>query len=337
MDFAEQIRSFIHPELQYRLNTKRWLAVCSLRSANDQILDPGCLCDEHTTEAGLWYFGSDCRTCSKAVEDEVAQLKRLIGETKVPFVLKLTQSLGSVGTMLVRSEKDKTKTIEQIAQKQAETLPFVTADNAHIYPVSLILSDFLPGDTNALNFFVRGDGSVKFLGACHQLSTRTTKGGKQHTALTWDHQAELESKFKDTLNDIGSVLHAEGYFGPCGADIMETEDGTQYVIDLNVRSSTSLVLGCLKGHCKTRSFNACAVYECLLLDISRNDLEKEFEKEFIEGRLIMLGNTRLGKKDIWAYPVVLAGEDQDAVKALGARVLKFEATVIGSDNDAGGA
>lgn len=118
---------------------------------------------------------------------------------------------------------------------------------------------------------------------------------------------------------------------------METDDGTQYVIDLNVRSATSLVLGLLKGHCQKRKFNACAVYECLLLNQSREGLEKEFEKEFEEGRFILLGNTRLGKKDMWAYPVVLAGEDQEAVKELGARILKFEATSGGSAQDAGGA
>lgn len=337
VDFAEQIPSFIHPEKQYRLNTKRWLAVCSLRSANDRILDPEGFCTTHKTKDGLWYYGSDCPDCKTAVQKEVANLKERLENTEPPFVLKLTQSLGSVGTMLVKNQSDKDETIKTITQTQTETLPFVTAENAHIYPASLVLSDFLPGETNALNFYVRGDGSVKFMGACHQLATRTTGAGKQHTALTWDHQDRLEKKFKDTLSDIGKVLHNEGYYGPCGADIMETEDGTQYVIDLNVRSSTSLILGCLKGHCEKRKFNACMVYECLLLNLSRGDLESKFEKEFEQGRLILLGNTRLGKKDKWAYPVVFAGEDQDAVKALAARILEFEATGGKDAGDAGGA
>lgn len=79
---------------------------------------------------------------------------------------------------------------------------------------------------------------------------------------------------------------------------METDDETQYVIDLNVRRATSLVLGLLRGHCQKRGFNVCAVYECILLSLSREALEKKFEKELEEGRLILLGNTRLGKKDV---------------------------------------
>lgn len=337
VDFAEQLSYFIHPETHYRLNSKRWLAECSLRSANDRIIDPECSCPTHTTKGGLWYFGPDCSNCKDTIEAEIGRLKDKLQSTEPPFVLKITQSLGSVGTMLVKNKADRDNTIEHITKVQTETLPSVNKDNAQIYPASLVLSDFLPGNTNALNFYVRGDGSIKFLGACHQLSTRTTEGGRQHTALTWSVQDKLENKFKDILANIGEVLHNEGYFGPCGADIMETEDGTQYVIDLNVRTSTSTVLGCLKGHCEKRKFNVCSVYECLLLRISRNALEEEFEKEFEEGRFILLGNTRLGKKDKWAYPVVLAGEDQETVTALGKRILHFEAAAGGDAQDAGGA
>lgn len=201
-----------------------------------------------------------------------------------------------------------------------------------------MLSDFIPGTTNALNFYVRRNGSVKFLAACHQLSTRSTDGGRQHTAVTWSDQEKLKEKFRATLADVGKVLHEEGYFGPAGADIMEMEmeDGkppTQCVIDLNVRTQTSTILGCLKGHCMKRGFNACGVYECLLLSLSRDDLENEFKRDFEEGRIILMGNTRFGKKAIWAYPVVLAGEDQDAVEELGARILKFEATGKRNENE----
>lgn len=337
MDFAERMPSFVHPEVHYLLNSKRWLAECPLRSANDRIIDPGCSCTTHTTQGGLWYFDQDCQECKSSVEKEISHLQDMLQNTEPPFVLKLTQSLGSMGTILVKNKEDRDNAIEHITKVQNEYLPYVTADNAHIFPASLVLSDFLPGITNALNFYVRRDGSIKFLGACHQLSTRTSKGGRQHTCLTWHHQDELEKKFRDILHDIGMVLRDEGYFGPCGADIMETEDGTQYVIDLNVRTSTSTILGCLKGHCEKRKFNACGVYECILLRLSREDLEQEFEKEFEEGRFVLLGTTRLGKKNTWAYPVVLAGEDQDTIKHLGARILKFEATGDNDSHEAGGA
>lgn len=329
--------SLFHPEVQYQLNSKRWLAECPLRSANDRIIDPECSCATHTTEGGLWYFGYDCYECKTALEKELSRLEHLLRNTEPPYVLKLTQALGSVGTMLVKNVKDREKTVKQLLEVQRGWLPMVTSDNSHIFPASLILSSFLPGDTNATNFYVRRDGSVRFIGACQQLSTRTTEGGRQHTALMWHKQEELENKFKDTLAEIGKVLHAEGYFGPCGADIMETEDGTQYVIDLNVRTTTSTILGCLKTHCKQRNFNVCGVYECLLLSRSREDLENELAKEMEEGRIILLGNTRFGRKKKWAYPVVIAGEDQQAMEAAGAKIIKFEAAGSDDAEDAGGA
>ena len=261
----------------------------------------------------------------------------MLGNRELPFVLKLNQSLGSVGTMLVKTEEDKQETIKHITAILCESLPRLTRDNAHIYPTLLIMSEFLPGKTMALNFFVRRDGTPIWLGGCHQLSTRGTEGGRQQTALTWTHQDKLKQKYKTTLESIGRVLHDEGYYGPAGADIMETADGTQYVIDLNVRTSTSLILGILRGHCEQRGFNASAVFECLLLGICREELEKRFEKEFEEGRIILLGTTRLGKKEKWASPVVLTGEDQDTVKSLSERVLQFEAVGGGGAGDAGGA
>lgn len=144
----------------------------------------------------------------------------------------------------------------------------------------------------------------------------------------------MEQKYSEVLGETGKELHDEGYFGPCGADILETESGTQYVIDLNVRTSTSTILDCLGGHCKCRGFDVCAVYECLLLSLSRQDLTKEL-REIEEGRLIFLRITRLGKKNRWADPVVLAGEDQEAVKDLGVRVSEFEASNIGNVQETG--
>lgn len=124
------------------------------------------------------------------------------------------------------------------------------------------------------------------------------------------------------------------------------ENDRQYVIDLNVRTPTSLVLYLLGEHCRSRGFGVNVVYECLLLTLSRDGLEKEFEKEFREGRVIVLGTTRLGEKELWAYPVVLCGEDAEAVQKLGENLVGYEAGTVGGgagkengedEEDAGGA
>ena len=218
-----------------------------------------------------------------------------------PFDFKLTQCLGSAGTSLVKTEEDRAKLVEYASNLVRESLPPLTQENAHIYPASYVISDFIPGNTMALNFFIRRDGSSVSLGICHQQSTRGGDGGRQQTALTWDHQEELEKQYKNVLYEIGEVLHGEGYFGPAGADIMETEDGNQYVIDLNDRTATSLILGLLRGHCGKRGYGACVVFECSLLAISREEMYERFAKEFEKGRIILLGSTRLGTKDMWAF------------------------------------
>ena len=336
VDFADKTNNFIHPELQYKLNAKRWLAECRLRSANDEIIDCHCDCQTHRTKVGLWYCDSNCSDCTLAIRNEIWRVQRNLTEREPPYVFKLTQCLGSAGTTLVKTKEHREKLVKEVANMMNESLPRVSQNNAHIHPTSFVVSDLIPGNTMALNFYIRRDGSPLSLGICHQLGTRS-EGGRQNTALTWNHQEELEKKYWDILVEISKVLHEEEYFGPAGADIMEDAEGTQYVIDLNIRTATSLILGLLKGHCTKRGFGACMVYECILLGLSRKSMYEELKKEFGEGRIVLMGCTRLGEKDVWAYPVVLCAEDQEKLKALGEKVLKYESGKASEDaQDAGG-
>jgi hypothetical protein len=49
------------------------------------------------------------------------------------------------------------------------------------------------------------------------------------------------------------------------------------------------------------------VYECVMLEIPREELESRFAKEFSEARIVLLGSTRLGEKRVWAYGMVSKG------------------------------
>ena len=326
MDFAERLPHLLHPELIYKLNSKRWLAYCPLRSANDQIIDAEIRCPSHFNSVGMWYYGgSDCPNCTTGVETETRRVGRVLEARELPFVLKLTQSLSSVGTNIVKTEEDRAAAVEKITTYLHEWLPRVTKENTHLFTTSLILSDHISGPTMALNFFVRQDGSVVFLGACHQLSTG--ESGRQATAITYADQQKHESKYRETLDAIGRVLHNESYYGAVGADLMEDPDtGRLFAIDLNVRSPLSLVLHLLKGHFNDqRGFGVSLIYECLMLKISRERLEEEFKKEFQDGRIVLLGSTRMGDKEQWAYGVMLAGENKEEVDKLSDRILEFEA------------
>lgn len=321
-----------HAEVVYKLNSKRWLADCSLKSANDLIVDCEVKCPEHTTPQGLWYYGgSECRLCGSGMETDIHRILNIL-QDHPPYVLKLTQSLSSVGTLIVRNDEERAKVKTQIEQYLREYLPRVTQENAHILTTALILSDCIPGETMALNFFVKHDGSVVFLGACHQQSTG--ESGRQATAITYADQPQLEKKYRQVLDKIGRELHQEGYYGPVGADIMENpDDGTLFTIDLNVRSPLSFVLYNLRGHLnRERGFAMSLVYECIMLTLSRDDFESTFTQEMQDARIILIGSTQLSGKEGWAHGMIVAGADQEELDEISDRILQYE--VEGGQGDA---
>ena len=331
MDLSERLPYGLHPEVTYELNSKRWLGLTdSIRSANDTILDPQIKCPDHQQitphHKKEWYYGGkDCEACNSGVRAEVERVVKLLEDRPAPWVLKLTQSLSSVGTLIARDEEAKAEQIKKITQYLTEYLPRITKYNVHLYTTSLILSDFIPGDTAALNFFIKKDGSAIFLGACSQLSTGET--GRQATAIFYDQQEKLEKKYLPTLSEIGMVLRDHNYYGPVGADIMEDEQGNLYTIDLNVRTPLSLVLYNLKSHFTSRGLNAAIVFECIQLKLPRTKVEEKFAKEFREARIIITGSTRFGNKDTWAYGMIVAGEDKASFDALVDRILEEESGV----------
>ena len=325
MDYAEKLPYLYHPELIYKLNSKRWLGECDLKSANDRLLDCEIECPTHKTSKGLWYFGGkDCKDCNTGIEKEVKRIKDFLNQPDVPYVLKLTQSLSSVGTMIPKDESERKPLVDKIGTYLEEYLPRITKDNAHLYTTTLVVSDFIKGDTMALNFYIKRDGSPVFLGACHQQSTG--ESGRQATAITYASQEKLEPKYRKVLENVGQVLRKEGYWGPVGADIMEhPDDGTLFVIDLNVRMPLSLVLYALRTHFTSKGLGMSIAYECIMLSLSRDELEEKFEKEFSEARIVLLGGTKVGQDGKWAYGMVVAGKSQKEIDELTDRIDAFQA------------
>ena len=239
MDFAERLPYLFHPELIYKLNSKRWLGECDLKSANDVLIDCEITCFNGSGGSKYWYYcGDDCQQCSEGIKKEIQRVQQILKERELPYVLKLTQSLSSVGTNIVTNEDERATLVDKITDYLKAYLPRITKENGHLQTTSLVLSDAIPGKTMALNFHVNRDGSIVFLGACHQLATG--ESGRQSTAIIYTDQEELEAKYRSMLAKIGKTLHGEGYYGPVGADIMENpKSGTLFTIDLNVRTPLS--------------------------------------------------------------------------------------------------
>ena len=323
-DFADQLPYVIRPELIYKLNSKRWLAECELKSANDQIIGCEVVCSGTTENKAWFYHGDNCKGCKAGIKGEVERVSKILRDARVPYVLKLTQSLSSVGTNIVQSDKERNDLVDKISTYLQEYLPRITTSNIHLCTSTLILSDFVKSDTTALNFHVRKSGEVVFLGACRQLATGDS--GRQTTAIVYAEQDEMEKKYRAVLARIGKVLKQEGYWGPVGADVMEREDtGEQFVIDLNVRTPLSLVLYSLRGYFRDKhGLGMAVVYECVMLNIDRVELIGIFERELGEGRIVLLGSTRLGAKKQWAYGMVVAGRDKEEIDTLSERIFEWE-------------
>ena len=68
------------------------------------------------------------------------------------------------------------------------------------------------------------------------------------TSVDFISQALLEEKLHGTIHSIAEFVDGVAYYGPVGADVFEARDRKLYVIDLNVRWTSSWVLGSLRGH-----------------------------------------------------------------------------------------
>lgn len=98
------------------------------------------------------------------------------------------------------------------------------------------------------------------------------------------------------MQKIGIWLYKYGYYGPCGADILETasedsnrdESTTLNIVDLNVRTSGSLVLGLMRGHFFERRGLHEASSFSVNVKMSRESFIKKFESHFREGKMVIV-------------------------------------------------
>lgn len=344
MDFTEQLPCQFPPEVIYLLNSKRWLGASeTMKSANDTIIDTEVECPHHHFPAPavgkeegatnakttpFWYYGGpDCKQCEQGMSREITRVIDILNHRPVPFVLKLNQSLSSVGTNIVVTQTDRPNVLKIVREHLEEYLPRVRKDSATLYPLTLIMSDLIDSDTFALNFYVRGGkhaGEVVFLGACEQLATG--QGGRQTTMIRYSEQERMEKKFRPTLDKIGKAVASTGYYGAAGADVMVDPAGNQMVIDLNVRTALSHLLYLLEGHFnKERGYGMAVIYECLILKTSRDEFEKKLKTELEEAKIIIVGCAALGDSGPHAYGMVVAGKDKKDIDRVSEKIFELEA------------
>ena len=255
-----------------------------------------------------------CQTCFSRAEDLYIpenctgvrlrwlseQIDRILSHVSahpIPFVLKNQQTFGGGGTFVVSSPEELSELKTTLSTRVLpKLLSEVNASNAHLGPATLILSEMItdPIGNWGLTFFATKSGECVFLAATEQIvdSTKAWIGSK----ISYRAQESLEKKFTPIMQEIGAWLHGLGYFGPCGADILETraknnpkeELTTMNIVDLNVRTPGSLVLGLLRGHfSKRRDLHEASSFS-VTVKMAREAFVEKMADEHEEGRLAVV-------------------------------------------------
>lgn len=229
-----------------------------------------------------------------------SQITRILSELSIqplPFVLKNQQTFGGGGTFAISTPEDlselKTNLSTRILPK---LLSQVNSSNAHLKPATLVVSNMVinPIGDWGLTFFVTRAGECVFLSLTQQI-INPTKAWIGST-VSYTAQDRLKEKFTPIMREVGTWLRKYDYYGPCGVDILEavsTNDNIHSmpalnVVDLNVRTSGSLVLGLMKGHFSERRGLHEASSFSVNVKMSRDSFIKNFGSQFREGKIVIV-------------------------------------------------
>jgi predicted ATP-grasp superfamily ATP-dependent carboligase len=139
------------------------------------------------------------------------------------------------------------------------------------------------------------------------------------TSVNYAIQSELREKLHSTIDSITDFLRGEGYYGTVGADVLETRDGKQYVIDLNVRWTSSWILGTLRKHFYGSEVGLGLRRARLVMmhfEVGMKEFEEVMEEELSEGRVAVVARFELDGKS-WVHLVVGGWEWGDVERVVG--------------------
>lgn len=329
MDILEKQAHVIEPTLHFELLSKRALAISGLKTPESQILDLDNLpdleeyCDQsveqkHDPEAKLL-----------KVKKQLDAAVDFINRRSLPFVLKLQQTVGGLGSFFAWTETQRQDLIINLLPVLQSLLEKVDAINAHLRPSSLIIQDLITGVKDhetglCVNFFVKKDGQYTCLGVCDQ--EFTSDGSKWvGGSISYQTQDTLQSDLGATMQEVATFLYGKGYYGPAGVDVMVDDQERQWVVDLNVRSCSSVILGLLRGHFeKERGFHEAVLLPILKFPFDRLKFRRKFNRDLEFGRLIVVSWFYDEVEDIGWASLVLGAEDKRMLKEFVERVRALE-------------
>ena len=319
---------FIGAKTQYKLLSKRALALSGLPVAKTEIVDIN-MCNIPNSEAHSRCVAFttevlECATCSDWIASELHRLLGMLFSRPLPFVVKTQQGMGGFGTWVCKSFEEKERAIKMLKKYLRTGLPKLIAlpDWAALHPMSLIISEVLPGETDAISFFSHKYGSVEYVSCVSQ--SFDEEGHLAGGRIIYANEAAHEARSEALLSQLGKYLASKGYYGPAGIDALTDHDGTLRIVDLNPRFPASFPLGVMRPHFDKRGFGVAQMVGPATFGCTRQELLDAFAEETKTGRLITLAWHEGHDECKSMGSLVVAGEGIEEVEELVKKIMKFK-------------
>ncbi|KAE8378013.1 hypothetical protein BDV26DRAFT_198905 [Aspergillus bertholletiae] len=263
------------------------------------------------------------------VRQEVDRMLDVIQQHELPCVLKFPQAFAGQGVFIVQDKVELEKIVKVLRPEIEKLILQLTESNPSLATNAIIMQEYIPTDTGeAVNFFVTKSGRSIFLGAGRQqMSEKHQWCGNR---ISYADQNEARQKFASIVETVARALHEHGYFGPCGIDVIQTQDGQQLVLDVNPRVTASYQLPLLKRHFYDRlGFGEAVIYFPLGLRCNRDKFEELFADEILSGRIVVCGwcESRGGPLGMFRFSLVslaLAGRTEEDLDELISHVNEYK-------------
>ena len=342
LDGLEAFPLTLDLETHYFLNSKGALFASGLPTPPGELIKLGSVCPDarsccatcSSSAASLSVSPSCTGTRGPWLSSQISHITSKVSAHPLPFVVKYQQTLGGGGTFFVLSQDDRSKLNHNLSTRLLpKLLSQVTPANEHLQPATLLLSSVVtdPVGDYGLTFFLTHSGECVFISLSDQ-KLDSSKASKAWigSKISYPVQDALQSKFDKIMRDIGAWLHRHNYYGPVGADILETApiDGEEssanfHIVDLNVRTSGSLVLGLLRGHfSKRRGLHEASSFS-VTLKMGRKEFVERLAEGFEEGRVVIVSWYEDGTSGHSYANVVVGAEDTRRLEREIERVKQF--------------
>jgi len=138
-----------------------------------------------------------------------------------PCVAKLSHGYAALGNFFIRSDADEKAMRAQLDREWPGVKLIINS----------VIEDVVSDD--GVQFYLQKDGTIVWVGLTQQKFNESNRwcGG------TYSHhlQKKMIDPFEPIIEATANLLHQRGYFGLVGVDILTTENGDCFLVDVNPR------------------------------------------------------------------------------------------------------